>query len=297
MSVGPELTWVKQSPDMEKRYGPYVWLRNVTSAYPDQGFRIPYRDYMDRPEILERILFVPDNSRHFKYATRHISDDGVLSLIERLTEIVGVLQEINDTSENWGIRQSWLASVMAELWENRGLFPGTLRVMDYLKFPEGILYASQQIPSKGEAIIKDELFAFLDGSDHLPVGLSPNAQQTRNVRRRWALLSEAQKTLLRDVLPRFSLQIAQIEQIMDDPEGSSIYASYNEILDNPYILSEQYVGEGPDDQVTFNQIDHGMLPSPDLGKGPGVEPDSSERLRALCVEQVRRANLGFLPGV
>jgi hypothetical protein len=131
--VGPEITWDNQSKKMEDRYGPNVWARNITSDFPDQGLRIPYELYMDAPDILEQILFVPENARDFKFATRHFSDDRALGLIERLSEIVGNLQAIGDTSENWDIRQDWLASVMAELWSERGLYPGLLTVLDFLQ--------------------------------------------------------------------------------------------------------------------------------------------------------------------
>jgi hypothetical protein len=86
-AVGEELLWTNQSPKALERYGPMVWFRNITSYYPDQGLRLPYHLYLDKPEILERILFVPDNPRNFKFATRRISDDGALGLIERLREI------------------------------------------------------------------------------------------------------------------------------------------------------------------------------------------------------------------
>lgn len=294
--VGEELTWVNQSARMEERYGPNVWLRNITSHYPDQGLRLPYHLYMDRPDILERILFVPENSRHFKYATRHISDDGALGLIERLNEIVGVLQEIGDSSENWQGRQAWLASVMAELWRNRGLYPGLLCVLDYLKFSEAIPYAMKQIPARGERDVKDELFAFLKGDVGSVSGLALDDKRVKAIRKRWQLLEPAQQALLCDVLPRFDLQTAQIQHILDAPESASLYASHAEIAENPYTLCEQYVGTGPDDQITFSQIDHGLFPSPDLGAEPELEPDDWQRLRALCVEQLQRAGQHtFLP--
>ena len=44
---------------------------------------------MDQPDILERILFIPENPRAFKYATRQISDDGALSLVERMAGVKG----------------------------------------------------------------------------------------------------------------------------------------------------------------------------------------------------------------
>jgi energy-coupling factor transporter ATP-binding protein EcfA2 len=289
-TVGEELTWVGQSAKMEEKYGPNVWFRNIGSHYPDQGLRLPYHVYRDRPDVLERILFVPDNPRNFKYATRHISDDAALGLIERLSEIVGVLQEIGDKSENWQARQGWLSSMMAELWHNRGIYPGLLRVFDYLKFGEAIPHAMEQIPDRGEGDVKDEVFAFLQGDVDAVSGLSLGSRRAKKIRKRWRYLRPDQQDLLRDVLPRFDLQTDQIRCILDHPEQASVYADHAEIADNPYLLSEQYVGVDPDDQITFSQVDHGIFPSPDLGARPRLDPDDWERLRALCVEQLQRAD-------
>lgn len=295
-AVGEELTWIDQSANMENRYGPNTWARNITSHYPDQGLRLPYHAYLDRPEVLERILFVPENQRYFKYATRHISDDGALGLIERLSEIVGVLQEIGDTSENWAVRQAWLASVMAELWQNRGLYPGLLRVLDYLKFDRAIPYAIQQIPVQGASQIKDQLFAFLQEEIETIPGLGLDAKYLSSVRKQWRYLEPAQQSLVRDVLPRFDLQKTQIQRIVEQPASASIYAAHTDIVENPYILSEQYVGQDADDQITFSQIDHGVFTSPELGDEPPFAPDDWQRLRALCIEQLGRASQHtFLP--
>lgn len=289
-SVGKELVWEGQSKDMEDRYGPSVWMRNITSHYPDEGLRIPYHSYMDRPEIIDRILFFPENSRHFKYATRHISDDGALGIIERLNEIVGTLLEIGDSGENWQARQAWLTSIMAELWQNRGLYPGILRIWEFLTFAEAIPYTKQQVASRGEQLVKDELFAFLDGKQQPPKDFTLKEERIRSIRKEWKCFESNQQRLLRDVLPRFDLQTFQIQKILTEPENVSIHSSHKELDENPYILSEEYVGYDPDDQITFNQIDHGMLPSPELGEGPGIKPGDWQRLRALSVEQLQRGN-------
>jgi len=294
--VGEELTWINQSAEMEKRYGPNVWLRNISSHYPDQGLRLPYHLYLDKPEILERILFVPDNPRHFKYATRHISDDGALGLIERLREIVGVLIEIGDASENWTMRQEWLASVMAELWDNRGIYPGLGCVLDYLKFREAIPYAIQQIGKQGEQKVKDTLFKLIEGKTDSVRGLEVPPKQLSTVRKKWKELDADAQVLVRDSLPRFDLQTEQIANVLDQPESVSIYAKPADINADPYILCEQYVGDGPDDQITFSQIDHGVFPSPELGVEPEFEFDAWQRLRALCVDQLKQVEQHtFLP--
>lgn len=287
-AVGPELSWLNQSEKTLKQYGPMVWFRNITSNYPDEGLRLPYQAYLDRPDVLESILFVPDNPRSFKYATRHISDDGALGLIERLREIVGYLQDLGDKSENWPLRQEWLAGVMAELWHNRGLYPGLGTALDYLKFSDAIPYAMRQVAVQGEQTVKDSVFSIVEGKrDNLP-DLGVPTKQLAAVRKKWQDLDSAQRVLLRDVLPRFDLQTKQIEIVLDQPEKASLYAAPSEMSANPYILSEQFVGSGPDDLISFSQVDHGLFPSPELGAELDFERDGWQRLRALSVDQLKR---------
>ncbi len=293
--IGPELTWENQSERTRERYNPCVWLRNVTSCYPDQGLRIPYHLYKSDLEMLDRILIVPENPRSFKYATRHISDDGALGLIEQLSKVVATLQEHGDASENWPQRESWLASVMAELWRHRGLYPGLLSVLDYLDFPGAVRYATEHIPIHGDVIVKESFFAFLDGAASPPEGVALAAPAMQKVRRRWQLLLESQRQLLRETLPRFDLTTEQIKAIVDKPTQVSVDAGWDQLTENPYLLAEQYLGMSPDDQVSFSRIDRGLLPSTELG-GTSWSPDDWQRLRALCVTILKQQQQHtFLP--
>jgi exodeoxyribonuclease V alpha subunit len=285
--VGEELKWTNQSEKMEEKYGPNVWLRNITSNYPDEGLRIPYHAYLDRPEILERILFVPDNPRAFKYASRHITDDGALALIERFAEIVGTLIEIDDTHENWQVRLNWLNSLMAELWQSRGLYPGLARVMNYLAFQEAVQFCFHH-QAGDEEQARHQLFDLVQEKTNAIDGLEITPQRLKSVRKKWGLLETEQQILLSDVLPRLDIQVEQISNILDNPLDVSLISTFQEIYENPYILSEQYIGLNPDDQITFNQIDHAMLPSPELGQPALLEVDGWQRLRALCVEQLEK---------
>jgi len=45
---------------------------------PWRGFHIPYHKYMSQSETLDMLIFYTDNSRNFKYAIQHISDDDAL---------------------------------------------------------------------------------------------------------------------------------------------------------------------------------------------------------------------------
>jgi hypothetical protein len=73
-----------------------------------------------------------------------------------------------------------------------------------------------------------------------------------------------------------------------DRPGWSVYSSPDAIAQNPYVLAEEYSGDGVDDFISFSKIDHGMIPSPDLGGTRLAEKDDWRRLRSLCVERLRR---------
>lgn len=106
----------------EKKYyaNGLVWQRTLTSAYPQEGLRIPYEKYREKPEILEKILYKPDNPRLFKYATRQIPDDDMVNIVERFIGIVDVLSGIDDKTCNWTAKKAWLIGLFNELWKQRG---------------------------------------------------------------------------------------------------------------------------------------------------------------------------------
>jgi len=277
-----------------KKYaGGFIWQRVLVSSYPEEGLRIPYHRYLDKPEILEKLAFFPDNPRNFKYGTRHMNNDDALDLIEKFMEIAGTLKEIEDRTENWNERIRWLNSIIAELWKNRGLYPGFLKVLDYIDFQEAINLYKKTITEdpNAEAKLRQEIFDFLDQKRENIKGLSIDNFKKMILLRRWKLKSDIERELLKNVLLRFDLTKDQIKRILDENRKDyGIYSSLEQIMENPYILSEEYTGDSIDDFISFNKIDHGIFPSPELG---GIDylhfvKDDARRLRALCVEQLRK---------
>ncbi len=267
--------------------GAYVWQMNVETHYPDQGMRIPYHRYLDNPEVLEKITLVPENPRCFKYASRHVSDDDALSLVERLVEIASYLREIGDDSEDWGQRLTWLNGLLAELWKGRGLYPGLARVMDLLGMAEAVQPFRVAAGAGQEKEFKAAVFDWLDEKAATIPGVPPTALETARVRRKWKLSEAAERDLLAEVLPRFDLPKDQMERILaEDRAESCLTASLADIRDNPYVLAEQFVGTGPDDVISFSRIDHGVYPSPELGGKALFELDDWRRLRCACVDRL-----------
>lgn len=288
--IGDILFYPNCSTETKQKFGGgFVWQRNVTSHYPDQGFRIPYHLYLNQLDTLEKLLFVPDNPRNFKYTTRRVSDDDALNLVERFLEIATSLKAMGDKSEDWSVRIDWLRKLIAELWQSRGLFPGLPKVLDFLDFNEAIPFFKSQATAGNSRNGRDEIFAFLDGSAKSISGLALTKEAEKRIIRQWRLKDDDARSLLRDVLPKFDLQKDQIKRIvLDDRVNHSIYATLSELDENPYLLSEQYIGDGPDDVISFSKIDHGMYPSPELGGDAHEATDDAHRLRALCVERLKR---------
>jgi ATP-dependent exoDNAse (exonuclease V) alpha subunit len=272
----------------QKYAGGYIWQRNVETHYPDQGLRIPYHKYLDQPEVLERIALVPENSRCFKYASRHVSDDDALSLIEQFIEIVSFLRESGDTSEDWNLRLEWLNSLMAELWRSRGLFPGLARVFDTIGLAEAVTPFRAAASKGDEKSYCKAAFDWIEGKSSEFPGLTIAAADSTKIRRQWQLRSDEERLFLRDVLPRFDLPMDQIERILGDKRTENcVQASLAELSENPYLLVEQFVGDNSDDIVPFSRIDHGVHPSPDLGGDKLFDTDDWRRLRALAVGRLR----------
>lgn len=292
-SLGDVLFYEGMSDENKRKYaGGFVWQMPITSHYPEQGFRLPYHLYLDKPEVIERFLFVPDNDRNFKYATRHISDDDALDIVERLVETTKALIEIGDKTENWEVRLKWLQSLIAELWQNRGVYPGFLKVIDYLGFQEAILYYKDQVAAGKDKEAKDAIFALLDSKTDMIPNLKLTDETRKKIQRQWKLKTEHERELLRGIFPRIDLLKEQIEKILaEDRSQNGITADLNEIVQNPYLLSEQFVGDDPDDRISFNKIDHGVLPSPELGLNPLLEKDDARRFRGLCVERLRKEGM------
>ena len=276
--VGEEVFFDDVSEEIKRNYANgLVWQRSLTSAYPEQGMRIPYELYYNNQQVLDNIIIEPDNPRAFKYATREISDDDLITLVERLIGVADFLSGYGDTSQNWTLRRKWLAGLLSDLWKNRGAYPGFPQVLRYLERDE--LAKKYLIETR----CNDSVQAYKSIRDVL---LSDS-----KLKRKIALMGKDKELLLLDVLPRFNLTREQIAALIDkDGSENGIIASTKEIIENPYILCEQYIGNNQDDVISFYQIDNGAMPSPEFGVEKMTNADSAERFRALCVDALRWDN-------
>jgi exodeoxyribonuclease V alpha subunit len=291
--VSDRLVYEEVSDYIGERFaGGMIWARNVSSCYPDEGLRLPYHRYRDDRETLDRFVIYPENPRTCKYGARLLTNDDAIGLLEQFLGSIRELVALGD-SEDWSERERWLLGCIAELWEKRGLYPGLLNVMCFLSADQATDHA-RRLMAEGKSKEAHKLFfdAVDHGADVAQYGLMGKPLQ--KLARQWQLKPDAARRLLRDVLPRLDLTLDQIERIVSEDERLRMTHGLSEECgapaDNPYLLCESYVGDSPDDTIPWGTIDRGVLPSPELGGEPlaEMEFDDARRLRALCVEQLKR---------
>jgi exodeoxyribonuclease V alpha subunit len=288
--VGEQLHYEDVSEQIAERYADgMIWARDVTSAYPAEGVRLPYHLYRDDQEMLAQLAVYPENPMLCKMGSRHLSDDDAIGLLEQFLAKVRWLQEIGDNSENWAVRAEWLTGQIAALWTHRGLYPGLLKVLEAIGASALVDRTKAVLHSQGHDGAHAQVFDVLERKLANSVSAGLSSADLSKLARNWALLDEDAQGLLRNVLPRLDLDAKTIARVIDaDRSAHGISASLLDIAANPYILAEQFCGDDATDRIAWSVIDRGVLPSPELGQPlADVEYNDARRFRALCVEHLR----------
>ncbi|MFN3753978.1 AAA family ATPase [Flavobacterium sp.] len=268
----------------------FIWQRGISSHYPEQGFKLPLQKYQDNPAVIDRILIVPEQTSNFKYAARHITDDDALLLVEQLLESVKYLKEIKDTEEDWAIREKWLISLMNELWIKRGAYPGLPSFLDASDM-HGLLpfYKTNAEQNQSKEAFKS-IFGFLDGTNNDTI-FDIDSSILDDYKSHWNNHYDKSTKELIKCFSRIELSKEQWNRILSaDKEEFSIISSIENIITNPYLIAQEYIGTTEGDIISFNKIDHGMIPSPELGLEPLFKKGSLERLKSLTVATLKREN-------
>lgn len=271
-----------------ERYKGFVWQRGISSHYPEQGIRLPYHRYLDKPDELRKFSVVPENTALCKYATRHVSDDDALGLIEQLLQAVRIVRDdLQDDSENWDQRIHWLENLVSELWRSRGAFPGMPAVLEVLGLNEAISGFREMVEKDKEQLAVEQIREFLDAKREDVTGYWPLDTELKAIRRKIKLEVES-PALLIDVFARCAITSEQLINILDEGrESVGISASLPAIQKNPYLLAEQYQGVDAADAIRWSKVDRGLLPSPELPVQALFEKNAPERIRALLLETLR----------
>ncbi len=200
--VGPQI-YFGTTPKYQDQYP--VWSRRLTQAYPDQGVRIPYQEYLRGGHPTDDIICrVPRNALlPFSYGGEHVSDDVAVAILERLIQCIEQVSADRHVSGNWENQLHWLNDALAEAWNNRGAFPGVGGVLQYLGFAKGTSFQRavlEPMTRKGENAW-DHVLSILNGKVETDHG--PYQAGLRKARERWEIIQSRHALLAK--LARFEL--------------------------------------------------------------------------------------------
>jgi exodeoxyribonuclease V alpha subunit len=106
------------------------------------------------------------------------------------------------------------------------------------------------------------------------------------------LVDQNKRDLIEKIISRIDLKTNQVKLILDDKrEQNNIYSSIDQILENPFILQEEYIGNGVGDIINFEKIDHAVLPSQEINLETLIPKDDHRRLRALIVDYLKNVDV------
>jgi exodeoxyribonuclease V alpha subunit len=290
--VAKQLYFGTKPPKYQDQYP--IWSRCITQAFPEEGVRIPYQEYLRKGLSPDNIICrVPRNALvPFSYGGEHVSDDIAVAMIERVIQCVERVKDDGCIASDWERRLEWLNDVLAEVWAGRGPFPGAGSVLQYLGFSKGTSF--QRIVLSPMARKGENPWAYtrsiLEGKTEPENG--PYRNGLLKARERWRLMQSRQELLT--VLARFELSTDQVERIAnpDKRSASGIAAIDDELISNPYIVAESDLGARNSAPVALETIDHGMIAEGTaalFSDEEKVAHDDRRRVRAVGVAVLQEA--------
>jgi len=272
-----------------------IWSRAITINHPAQSVVIPYQEYLKKGlDPTHIICRVPSSLREqFSFVSEQMTDDEAVIALEAILQATRKVQSEEKVPRDWDSKIKWLDKVLAETWTNRGAYPGTGSVLEYLGMLKGTIYqyeVLQEFSQKSKDALK-HLLAILEKKKPAETKFKKDLETAS---KEWLELPESRRKLL-TTLCLFGLTHEQVERISNPTlrKNAGILATTEEITGNPYLVSEQDIGGKDSAPIGFEQIDHGMIPPPDAAKTwrnhEGISPNDKRRVRALLVDVLKSA--------
>ena len=275
------------------------------------GFMLPYREMMayaeEHPDFDMRSITVfaeDDYFDEFSYATEQLSYDAVISVLLQSIKALGIIKQC--IPGNWDDCIAWANARLAEVWKDRGAFPGAGIMLYAMGFNTGILIAESVKDSlnDGESYVIKLEQAISAPEKHLQPELTDTIHPS--VQKAFCNLKGERKSLFW-LLARFSLSLDQALALFNrgyhylDYRGKERYKEVSidctdaEMLANPYIIYEKTRLLEPAFQVPYRSVDMAVFPPSEVRKIdplPAPSAITSEnderRVRALAVSILER---------
>jgi hypothetical protein len=291
--IGPQLFFGKKLPKYPAEYP--IWSRCITHDFENQGFRLPYHEYLKAGHDPKNILcLVPEGAMlNFSYVAEHVSDDMAVGALERLLQSVQTVKDEHKVPGDWDRHLQWLNDVLSEVWQNRGPFPGIGSVLQYLGCESGTAFQREvllPVLKKGDNAW-EFVKAILEGRR--------KCDQQRYVKvlkqagERWSAYKEPRRHLLA-LLARLELTPQQVDRIANPDKRSNcgINGTDDQLVANPYLISEMDQGDG-DGVIALETVDRAMRPEGDaarfIERSEIYAQDDPRRVRGVAVAVLQGA--------
>ena len=265
------------------------------------GFIIPYQEMMKYAELhpdfdMSSItVFAPEDAfDEFSYATEHVSYDAVIDVLLSCINAFTIIDKCLD--EDYSDVLIWLNKQLANVWEDRGAFPGLGPMLTAFGFPLGIPMA-RHIKDNCE---NGDIWEYLDASIKEPERYLPEtvAKTVAPIlQKTWKSLPPERKQLFK-LLCRFALNIDQAKVLFNDNERikNHIECSDKQIIENPYILYEQTRLKQDNLYLSIQKVDRAVFPVPSIAEKYPLEKPSrlssdndERRIRAITISVLEKA--------
>lgn len=277
----------------------------------EDGFLLPYQEMMayaeEHPDFDMRSITVFAEDEYFdefSFATEHLSYDAVISVLLQTIRVLGIVKQC--IPGNWDEYIVWTNARLAEVWKDRGAFPGTGIMLYAMGFKFGILIAEEvkNLLAYGESFIAKLEQAIAEPERFLSAEVAASINKTEKIT--FTGLTAERKALFW-LLSRISLTLEQAHVLFNrgyyyfDYRGREKYrevvldCSDTDILENPYILYEKTRLLEPAFQIPLRNMDMAVFPPKEIRiQDPLPEPtcitaeNDERRIRAIAVSILER---------
>ena len=288
------------------------WTLPVIYDFKESGIILPYKEYWDRAKEHEEQTEKLENMRvlieeedlipSFKYVANDVDDDKCLYLLYKLKKALSIIRE--DHIVDISIEEQRIDEFLEKAWSNRGLYPSLGKILDVIGGFDG------KSLGKGAEIV-NVVKSNLSGDDDLieyTFKLLSSRKENPSYLKTLKKWITVLKIHLRDYsddiallkkLSLFSLTHFQIKRLLHNRKDCfKKTISANKIVENPYLLAEEYIPKPPKDDLDIEElpdppiglfsIDIGMQPDPNyIDRNLSIQnlsPASQERIRAITIE-------------
>ncbi|MDD4431055.1 MAG: AAA family ATPase [Bacteroidales bacterium] len=294
-----------------------LWETMIGHSIRDErknGFLLPYSEMMlyaeENPDFDIRSVTVFADEEYFNefsYATEQLSYDAVISVLLQTIKVLGIVKHCIEG--NWDECIAWANARLAEVWKDRGAFPGAGIMLYAMGFKHGILIAEEIKSSLTE---DDSYIAKLEKAIQEPgMYLSADVAASVGKTEKNAFLElDSERKSLFWLLSRFSMTLEQAHVLFNRkyeyyykgrirPKDILLECSDSEMLVNPYTVYEKTRLMESQFQVPLRNVDMGVLPPRELRRqDPLGEPtavlgeNDERRIRAIAVSilELQRQN-------